>query len=445
MNILHYSLGFPPYRTGGLTKYSVDLMLEQVKNGDNVSCLWPGEIVPFIKKVSIKKRNDFERINSYEIINPKPVPLMNGINNIDIYISDVPQSYNVYVDFLKRVKPDIIHIHTLMGMHKEFLEVCRCMGIKTVFTSHDYFGLCPKVNLLYENMPCTCYEGCVECARCNNYAFSYKKIFLLQSPLYRFLKDNFFVKYLRNKAKNGNVKNDDKNYVKNLTTPAQYIKLRKYYCGILSDINKIHFNSTNTKKIYSNFIDTTNSEVISITHRHIANHKKKKTFGDKLRITYLAPALPYKGFNLLIDALDELNLTYKDKFELNIYVSPDIKREYLNVNEPYTYSQLEEIFDNTDILVSPSLWYETFGFTVLEAMSYGVPVLITENVGSRDIVENGKTGLIVKPDKNSLVGSIKNILEDRDILKKMNKHIVEVFDILTMDKHSEDIRIFYNK
>jgi hypothetical protein len=25
MKILHYSLGFPPYRTGGLTKYAVDL------------------------------------------------------------------------------------------------------------------------------------------------------------------------------------------------------------------------------------------------------------------------------------------------------------------------------------------------------------------------------------------------------------------------------------
>ena len=30
--------------------------------------------------------------------------------------------------------------------------------------------------------------------------------------------------------------------------------------------------------------------------------------------------------------------------------------------------------DETDIMVAPSIWYETFGFTVLEALSYGVPV-----------------------------------------------------------------------
>ena len=33
MRILHYALGFPPWRTGGLTKYCVDLMLTQ-KNRD---------------------------------------------------------------------------------------------------------------------------------------------------------------------------------------------------------------------------------------------------------------------------------------------------------------------------------------------------------------------------------------------------------------------------
>ena len=31
MKILHYSLGFPPYRSGGLTKFSMDLMREQIR------------------------------------------------------------------------------------------------------------------------------------------------------------------------------------------------------------------------------------------------------------------------------------------------------------------------------------------------------------------------------------------------------------------------------
>ena len=52
MKILHYALGFPPYRTGGLTKYCIDLMLTQVEQGHEVALLWPGQItiVKFIRE-----------------------------------------------------------------------------------------------------------------------------------------------------------------------------------------------------------------------------------------------------------------------------------------------------------------------------------------------------------------------------------------------------------
>lgn len=42
MNILHYSLGFPPFRRGGMTQYCIDLMVEQIKSGHDVGLLWPG-------------------------------------------------------------------------------------------------------------------------------------------------------------------------------------------------------------------------------------------------------------------------------------------------------------------------------------------------------------------------------------------------------------------
>ena len=33
MKILHYTLGLSPYRSGGLTKYTQDLILAQQQNG----------------------------------------------------------------------------------------------------------------------------------------------------------------------------------------------------------------------------------------------------------------------------------------------------------------------------------------------------------------------------------------------------------------------------
>lgn len=42
MKILHYALGFPPYRSGGLTKYCIDLLLAQKAAGHDVAMMWPG-------------------------------------------------------------------------------------------------------------------------------------------------------------------------------------------------------------------------------------------------------------------------------------------------------------------------------------------------------------------------------------------------------------------
>ncbi len=39
MKILHYALGFPPYRSGGLTKYCIDLLLAQKEAGHDVAMI----------------------------------------------------------------------------------------------------------------------------------------------------------------------------------------------------------------------------------------------------------------------------------------------------------------------------------------------------------------------------------------------------------------------
>ena len=74
-------------------------------------------------------------------------------------------------------------------------------------------------------------------------------------------------------------------------------------------------------------------------------------------------------------------------------------------------------------MVTPSIWFETFGFTVLEALSYGVPVVISGTVGAKDILVDG-AGIVVDnltPDR--LCDTLIN-LTTAD-LKKMNEIIVQ--------------------
>ena len=178
--------------------------------------------------------------------------------------------------------------------------------------------------------------------------------------------------------------------------------------------------------------------MISITHRDIKDHRKRKNFDhDVLRITYLGPAKPFKGFQFLIGVLDKLWQEDHGKFELHIYTNTNVEREYItHMQDGYPYSQLEEIFDNTDLLIVPSQWYETFGFTVLEALSYGVPVMVSDKVGAQDLL---CTQYIFDGEK-SLKKILQEMEKDKKILALANDSNVKNFMPMQMNRHSTIIK-----
>lgn len=435
MKILHYALGFPPYRTGGLTKYCTDLMLTQKEEGYQVALLWPGQMGLVNKKLKIRKGKPWNDILSFEVVNPLPVALDEGILDVDAYTKTVDTK--PIVEFLKEFVPDVIHVHTLMGLHREFLDIAKELDIRTVFTSHDYYGLCPKVTLFHSGQPCDNDHDCADCVACNQSALSLKKITLMQSPLYRMLKNTAIVKKMRQRHRQEFFEQEPACELEVGDTSVcaeDYRRLREYYVEMLQKIDKIHFNSTVAERVYRRYFKPKSSEVISITHRDIKDHRKIKDFDhENLRLTYLGPAKPFKGFQFLVKVLDELWEQGVQNFELHIYTAALVERPYITHRQNgYPYSQLEEIFDNTDLLVTPSLCYETFGFTVLEALSYGVPVLISENVGAKDVInesfsfEQFKTRLL-------------NYIYNRELLKIKNE------EICRLDLKTKSIERFYKK
>lgn len=423
MRILHYSLGFPPYRTGGLTKYCTDLMLEQAEQGNDVSLLWPGEMRILAKKTQIKERKAWNGIGSFEIINPLPVPLDEGISDIDAYTKAVDEG--IYEEFLKAHKPDAIHIHSLMGLHKEFLMAAQKLGIRTIFTSHDYFGICPKVTLYHDGAVCDDDHHCSDCVRCNQTALSLKKITVLQSLLYRKAKDTAIVKAMRKRHRQeffDDTADTKDEVVETGKDASDYRRLRQYYVSMLEMVDIIHFNSSVSKKVYERYIHPKSSTVVPITHRDIQDRRHQKDFRhEKLRITYLGPAKPFKGFHFLIRVLDRLWEENTQNFELHIYSETAVNRPYITHKQNgYPYSQLEEIFNATDLLVVPSQWYETFGFTVLEALSYGVPVLAGNKVGAQDLINRE----FLFHNEDDLAEKIGHFCKNRETLITENARII---------------------
>ncbi|QIW18640.1 glycosyltransferase [Bacillus thuringiensis] len=456
MKILHISLGLPPYRTGGLTKYSLDLMLEQ-SNENKVFLLYPGKFT-ISQKVAIKKNKSCEGIGVYELVNPLPISLLNGINQPPLFMKKVDKG--TYEDFLKKIDPDVIHVHTLMGIHKEFFEVAKDLSIKVVFTTHDYFGLCPKVNLMdAEDSICEDFNSGRNCLSCNINALSLPMIYVMQSYPYRYLKDSSIVKSLRKLKKNQVKKSIEVSSVSEEVTKLddnlaiQYVELRKYYLEVFKLIDYFHFNSSVAKEQFESFLDL-KGKVISISHSNIYDHRRERFSRKKnssiLRLGYLGPLDIYKGFYALKDTLNSLNGNGYKNWHLDVYGDfinnpKTYSPEHYTFHGRYEYSQLKKMFDQIDLLIIPSVWKETFGFIGLEAQSYGVPIMLSEHVGFKDLIEDGETGFIYKADGNDFANKLSLILDNPSILEKINENISKMKFPYIMQQHNNEIINLYQE
>ncbi|MBU3111427.1 glycosyltransferase [Clostridium lacusfryxellense] len=445
-------------------------MSNQVENGDEVSLLYPGHY-SLNKKQHIDKDTTFKKITVYELLNPISIPLLSGIPSPRDYLKNV--DINIYIDFLKGLDVEVIHVHTLMGLNKELITAAQKLNIKTIFTSHDYFGICPKVNLIdLQGEICTDYNNGKNCITCNANGYSNSLVTLMQSKTYRILKNSPILKKLRAYKQSLIIKKN-----KDLTKPDQkqieekddnkinasinknsnqsalgYVTLRKYYIDILNNIDFIHYNSSVSKYAYEKYIKKENSRVLNITHSNIKDSRIKKNYNAEkpLKITYIGSIEKYKGLYFLLDVLkkllkNDINNWNLDVYGKNVNIDTNHFMKKVEIKGTYDYTQLENIFKNTDVLIVPSIWYETFGYIALEAFSYGVPVIITDLVGFKDMINPGVTGIIIKASEDELYNNLQSIIKDRERLSYINQNIIELPSIYTMEKHTQDVMELYRR
>jgi len=130
MKILHVTIGLPPYVSGGLPAYVNSLIKEEKKQNNDIYILQPGNFSVGKTRIKKIKNNEFK---VYSIINPLPVSLIFGIKNPKKYMKSCNK--NVYLNFLKNIDVDIVHIHSIMGVHKEFFESVKELNLKMIMNT----------------------------------------------------------------------------------------------------------------------------------------------------------------------------------------------------------------------------------------------------------------------------------------------------------------------
>jgi UDP-glucose:(heptosyl)LPS alpha-1,3-glucosyltransferase len=90
--------------------------------------------------------------------------------------------------------------------------------------------------------------------------------------------------------------------------------------------------------------------------------------------------------------------------------------------------------------------FDTFGMVVLEAMAAGLPVIISSNVGAKDLVQEGKNGFIVSNTSDSdYIAAKIALLFDENIRRTMSAAASQTATQNTWDNVTKKYAAIYEK
>jgi glycosyltransferase involved in cell wall biosynthesis len=145
-----------------------------------------------------------------------------------------------------------------------------------------------------------------------------------------------------------------------------------------------------------------------------------------LKVLFVGSMTQRKG---LADVLEAARRLPSDAFELHILGTPLAPLSfYRKVFSSFVYhppcprSEVLHLMRSCDVFVLPSL-VEGRALVQLEALSCGLPIVVTANAGGSDLVVDGETGFLIDPGcSGQLVERLQWFIRHRDALPAMSRH-----------------------
>ncbi|WP_235284403.1 glycosyltransferase family 4 protein [Methanosarcina mazei] len=203
---------------------------------------------------------------------------------------------------------------------------------------------------------------------------------------------------------------------------------------------------------------------ISVVHNGVEDKffagEKVSFAGTSPYVLYVGTITKIKGLDFLLAAIQKIDncrlvligkktdyLNELEKKHSNLFES----KKVMYIGEMDTKTLLSA-YSNSTFFVLPSN-YDSYPMVVLEAMASGKPVVISENMGSKEIIENGKEGFIVPfGDVDSLVYAISYLLNNEKVVEEMgllakqkalkNKWCIKVNEYVEIFEYINDGKVF---
>jgi UDP-glucose:(heptosyl)LPS alpha-1,3-glucosyltransferase len=147
-------------------------------------------------------------------------------------------------------------------------------------------------------------------------------------------------------------------------------------------------------------------------------------------ILFVGMNFEVKGLDSLLSAIALLKSGYDNDQVKVLVVGKGNTKKYkalahkLGIGEQLIFAgiqnDMEKIYPAGDILVMLSK-FDTFGMVVTEAMAASLPVIISNNVGAKDLVVQGENGFVVDREDIEMISSKINVMLNREKRLEMGK------------------------
>lgn len=297
---------------------------------------------------------------------------------------------------LMDMKPDVVHVHNFFPIiSPSIYYACNHLNIPVVQTLHNYRLMCPAATFLRENKVC---EKCVTGSLINSVINGcYRGSRVQTVPLVTMISLNRMLGTWGNK-------------VNRYIALTEFSK-RKFIEGGIPD-DKI--------TVKPNFISTKdNTESIRNINQNY--------------LLYVGRISTEKGVRNLLEAWQHI----KDQKNMKLLiVGEGPEKEQLSMlyahksvefvgNQPS--NKVLEYMKHAKYLIVPSIWYEGFPMTIVEAYSVGTPVICSQIGSLQEVVQNEVTGFHFVHDD---IQDIQRVISDAinyDDYSSMREKVIEVF------------------
>jgi len=231
--------------------------------------------------------------------------------------------------------------------------------------------------------------------------------------------------------------------------------------GALKQYDLITYISETTKKFFEKTLGTKskrgkviymNINTKEFLKRGVTNKIpkiEKEIAPNTTVITYVGRVIWTKGITYLYEAIIGLQKEITSKKVLFVIGGPgelveqlraQIKKDALEdkvlVLGNLEYEEVKKLLSVTDIYINPSHHSEGLPIAIMEAGAAGCFVIATDNAGTKEIIVNHKTGLLIKQRnvqeiKDSILWALNHKTECGDMAKTLQQIIAEKFDYET--------------